>query len=514
MECKNGIGCNNIINVLHNVSDALTESSELEKLLEIVLDIISEHMGMIRGMLTIHNRLSGEIFIEDAFGFSEKEQARGIYKPGEGIIGMVVESGAPQVVAKISEEPMFLNRTGSRAQKNEAEVSFICVPLKYRDEVIGTIAAERSFDSIENLNTDAKLLSVIASMIAQSVHIHRLKHEEMAKLEQENLRLKGELKERFKPKNLIGSSKSMKKLYPLIEKVSRSSATVLILGESGVGKELFAHAIHYNSPRQNGPFVICNVAALSEDIIESELFGHERGAFTGAQSMRKGRFEAAQGGSIFLDEIGELPMQVQAKLLRILQQKEFERLGGSSTIKADVRIIAATNRNLEKLIEEGSFREDLYYRLNVFPITVPPLRERKTDIPALTDFFIEKYSQENDKRVLRISSPAIDMLMAYDWPGNVRELENSIERAVILSEESVIHSYHLPPTLQTAHSSNTAYKSTLQDKLDKVEYEMIVESLKESGGNLSESAKSLGLTERIIGLRVKKYKIDFRKFRN
>ncbi|NTW48561.1 MAG: sigma 54-interacting transcriptional regulator, partial [Chlorobiales bacterium] len=317
-----------------------------------------------------------------------------------------------------------------------------------------------------------------------------------------------------RPANIIGNSKPMRSVFKMIDKISKTNATVLILGESGVGKELVANAIHYKSRRANRPFIKFNCAALPESIIESELFGHERGAFTGAAAARKGRFELADGGTVFLDEVGELSLTIQAKLLRILQEREFERVGGSKTLKVDVRVIAATNRNLEENIQRGQFREDLYYRLNIFPITVPPLRERKADTLLLADYFVEKYNQINSKGVRRISTAAIDMLMRYHWPGNVRELENCIERAVILSEDSVIHGYHLPPTLQTAESSGTPYKGPLQQRLDAIEYEMIVEALKSTKGNMSKAAAELGLTDRIMGLRVKRFSIDFRNFRS
>ncbi|MBP9002972.1 MAG: sigma-54-dependent Fis family transcriptional regulator, partial [Candidatus Hydrogenedentes bacterium] len=295
--------------------------------------------------------------------------------------------------------------------------------------------------------------------------------------------------------------------------VAPTDATVLIRGESGVGKELVAQSIHYNSDRAGKPFIRVNCAALPEHIVESELFGHEKGAFTGAIRRREGRFELANRGTIFLDEVGDLSPQVQIRLLRVLQEKEFERVGGTETIRVNVRVIAATNRDLEKLMEEGKFRQDLYYRLNVFPIYVPPLRERKTDILDLANFFVEKYSKENNKYVRRISTPAIDMLMSYHWPGNVRELENVIERAVILTDDDVIHGHHLPPTLQTAEASNTVMKGTLTETLERVEREMIIEALKNNRGNKAKAARQLGISERLMGLRVEKYGIDPHRYK-
>jgi len=312
---------------------------------------------------------------------------------------------------------------------------------------------------------------------------------------------------------LVGTSDAMRSVYEMVDQVAPSDATVLITGESGTGKELVAAEIHRASRRSDGPLVKVNCAALPESIIESELFGHEKGAFTGAVNQRKGRFELAHGGSIFLDEIGELSPQVQVKLLRVLQEREIERIGGSSTVKVDVRVIAATNRNLEDELRAGRFREDLYYRLNVFPIRVPPLRERKSDIVLLADHFAEKYAERNGKLIRRISSPALDLLTSYHWPGNVRELENCIERAVILSMDKVIHSYHLPPSLQSAQSTNTEPTTTLDAALSRLEKELIIEALKIADGNMAAAARRLGITERQMGLRVHHYGINWKLYR-
>ena len=277
---------------------------------------------------------------------------------------------------------------------------------------------------------------------------------------------------------------------------------------------MVAHAIHYNSPRSARPFIKVNCAALPETVVESELFGHEKGAFTGAIARRKGRFELANGGSIFLDEIGDLSASTQNKAAPCYTEREFERVGGITTVKADVRVITATNRNLEELIAEGKFREDLYYRLNVFPIHMPPLRERRTDVLLLADFFVAKYSAQNKRNIRRISTPAIDMLMAYHWPGNVRELENCVERAVLLSNDDVIHGHHLPPTLQTAESSGTHHKGSLSETMEAVERELIIDTLKMCRGNKAKAARAMGITERIMGLRVEKYMIEPRRYKS
>ncbi len=533
----------NTISLLAEVSRALNYSKDINKVLRDILSIMSEHMNMVRGVITILNRDTNEIVINESFGLTEEEQARGRYMPGEGIIGHVVTTGKSRVVPRIDEEPQFLDRTGSRNRIKTEHLCFVCVPIKADSEVIGTLSADRPvFPEEHDLETHSKefqeedsleqlvdLISIIASMISQAVRIKQLAQEERQEELQNGLPDKQEpfsfyrddthesgdeeYSSRHRPANIIGSSKAMIAVFRMIDKIAPTNATALILGESGVGKELVASAIHYKSHRAEKPFIKFNCAALPESIIESELFGHEKGSFTGATANRQGRFELADGGTIFLDEIGELSMPIQAKLLRILQEKEFERVGGSKTIKTDIRVIAATNRDLEEEIESGKFREDLYYRLNIFPITVPPLRERKADILVLANYFVEKYNALNFKGVRRISTRAIDMFMRYHWPGNVRELENCIERAVILSEDNVIHGYHLPPTLQTAESSGTPASGSLQQRLDAIEHEMIIEALKRTKGNMAKAAAQLGLTERVMGLRVKKFKIEYKKYR-
>lgn len=501
------------LSLLFDISQILDSNVDLRDGVTPVLKAIASHTGMVRGFLSLLNRKTGEILIEGAYGLSEGEMERGRYRPGEGIIGQVVQSGEPTVVPKISEEPRFLDRTQSREGVNKDEISFVSVPIRVGPEVIGALSVDRLFEEGVSLNEDVRLLSIIASMIAQAVRIRQEAMEERQALMDENARLQRELEQRFRPENIIGRSGPMQEVFDMIGQVAESDATVLIRGESGVGKELVAHAIHYNSLRSAKPFIKVNCAALPDSVIESELFGHEEGAFTGAVNQRKGRFELAHGGTIFLDEIGDLSATTQIRLLRVLQEREFERVGGTHTVETDVRVITATNRDLERLMAEGIFRQDLYYRLNVFPIHIPPLRERRTDILELANFFIEKYGKANHKDVRRISTPAIDMLTRYHWPGNVRELENVIERAVLLTQDDVVHGHHLPPTLQTAEASNTVSTSKLEESLNNLEREMIVEALKVSRGNKAKAAKALGITERIMGLRVKKHGIDYRNYR-
>ena len=352
-------------------------------------------------------------------------------------------------------------------------------------------------------------------MIAQAVNVNRLVDAERRRLLEENVHLREELRERYDFSNLIGNSGPMRGVYEQVTQVASTNTTVMLRGESGTGKELIAHAIHYNSPRKNSPFIKVNCAALPEPLIESELFGYEKGAFTGAQSQKKGRFELAEGGTLFLDEIGDLNASTAVKLLRVLQEKEFDRLGGTKTIKADVRLIVATNKDLEKAIAGGTFREDLYYRLNVFlRIFVPPLRERKSDVLLLADHFLEKYSSQHGKNIKRISTPAIDMLMSYHWPGNVRELENTVERAVLVCDSNAIHGHHLPPTLQTAEASGTVMNVSFKEAIEAYEKDLIQDTLKTTRGNRSKAANLLKTTDRVISYKIKKLNIDCGRFRS
>ncbi len=412
------------VTLFYEISQTLNEHLDLKKALYRVLDILSSSMEMGRGTVSILNPLRNEISIEVAHSLSPSTIERVKYKLGEGITGRVIQSGKPFTIPKISEEPDFLDRTASRKKKKGLEeLSFICVPIKKGKQVIGALSVDRVYEKGYPLKEGEKLLSVVATMIAQHVINLETIRREKNQLRDENKRLRNELENKYRITNIIGNSNKMREVYQMISQVCKSNATVLVRGESGTGKELVANSVHYNSHRAKGPFVKVNCAAIPANLIESELFGHEKGAFTGAIEQKPGKFELAHKGTIFLDEIGSIGLDVQANLLRVLQEKEFERVGGQRTLKVDVRIVAATNKNLENAVEEGTFRGDLYYRLNVFPIYMPPLRERKTDILLLADFFLEKYTKENDKEIKRFSTPAIDMLMAYHWPGNVRELE-------------------------------------------------------------------------------------------
>ena len=497
---------------LYEIAKVLTETIDLRKSLYSVLEILSRSLGMRKGTITILNPLRDEIQIEVAHGLSRSAMQRGRYKPGEGITGKVIQQGKSLVVPKISEEPSFLNRTASRRQTQE-EISFICVPIKKGQQVVGSLSVDLPYDDTVDLKASERLLTVIATMLAQWViNLETLQIEKEA-LHQENLRLQEQLATKHRITNIIGNSNKMREVFQMISQVCRSNATVLLRGESGTGKELVANAIHYNSPRAKNTFIKVNCAALPSTLIESELFGHEKGAFTGAIKQKRGKFELANKGTIFLDEIGSIGLDVQANLLRVLQEKEFERVGGTQTIKVDVRIIAATSKNLEQAVEEETFRGDLYYRLNVFPLYLPPLRERKTDVLLLADHFLELYAKENNKDIRRLSTPAIDMFMQYHWPGNVRELENCIERAVLLCEGGVIRSYHLPPTLQTGEQSDTVPARSLEEAVAGLEREIIIDALKNTRGNMALAAELLQTTVRKFTYKAKKYGVDYRQYR-
>jgi Nif-specific regulatory protein len=495
--------------LLYDISQLLDQSLDLRDVVTPVLEALANHVDMNHGTLTLLNRKTGDILTEVAHGLSPQQARRGRYRLGEGITGQVVQTGRPAIIPVKSKEPQFLNKT-DRGKLDDT--SFICVPITVGSEVVGALSIDRPQVGMPALENDARLLTVIASMIAQAVKLRRAAQEEQERLERENQRLRAELREMFRPSNIIGNSHEMQEVYDLIAQVAKSPATTMIRGETGTGKELVAHALHYNSDRADKPFIKAHCAALPEGVIESELFGHVQGAFTGATADRKGRFELAHGGTLFLDEIGDLSSAIQIKLLRVLQEREFERVGGTETIKVNVRLIVATHRDLLKLTEEGTFREDLYYRLNVFPIYVPPLRKRKSDIVLLADHFLQKYATENSKKVRRLSSAVIDMLMSYHWPGNVRELENSLERAVIVSDSDVVHPHHLPPTLQTAEHTSVPSNRTMVEQVADFERDIIRDTLKSVRGNMAAASRILGTTQRIVGYKVHKYGIEPKRY--
>jgi Nif-specific regulatory protein len=500
------------LSTLLEISQALLTERHLRNGLQKALEILGRHHGAVRSMVLLLNDRTGDVELEAAAGAIDPGR-RVRYRPGEGVTGQVIATGKPAIVPQVSREPSFLHRAAARQELATSELTYVAAPIALDGKTVGALGVDLPFKPDRDYQRTAKFLGVVGSMIAQGLKVHRLIEADRQQLVDENAHLREELKSRYDFSSLVGTSGPMRRVYEQVAQVARATTTVLLRGESGTGKELVAHALHYNSPRARKPFVKVSCAALPQELIESELFGYEKGAFTGAASQKKGRFELAAGGTLFLDEIGDLNPTTQIKLLRALQEREFERLGGTETIRVDLRLVAATNKDLEKAIAAGDFREDLYYRLNVFTIFLPPLRERKPDVLLLANHFLEKFSREHGKHVKRISTPAIDMLMAYHWPGNVRELENVIERAVVVCDARVIHAHHLPPTLQTAEASGTAVNATLQDLLETYERDILQDALKSARGNRAKAARLVGTSERIFNYRVKQYGIDWRRFR-
>ncbi|MBF0527675.1 MAG: sigma 54-interacting transcriptional regulator [Deltaproteobacteria bacterium] len=501
------------LTAMYEVALAVSGSLDLRLALTEVLEVLVARLGLIRPTVTILSPDSEEVQVEVAHGLSPSAVRRGKYKKGEGATGSVLENGNPVIIRHTHENRLFLDRTGARRQNHDQDLSFICVPIKSERQVIGTLSADLAYVSDEHLEACQRLLTIVSSLIARTVIKLEEANREKEFLRRENDRLNSVLANKFSFNRIVGNSNRIKEVFHLINQVAASTATVLIRGESGTGKELVASALHYNSPRAKMPFIKVNCAALPPSLMESELFGHTKGSFTGAVKEKPGKFELAHRGTIFLDEIGSIDMDAQAKLLRVLQERELERIGDLKPRSVDVRVIAATNRNLEAAMESGSFREDLYFRLNVFPIFLPPLRERPTDILLLTDHFVEKYANLHGKDVRRPSSPAIDALLNHHWPGNVRELENCIERAVLLATDTIIHAYHLPPTLQANTPETPTPTGSLEEILNQTEKDLIAETLKTTKGNMAEAARLLKTTERIIRYKVGRHGINPKKYR-
>jgi len=502
------------LSTLYEIAKRLGSSVDPRVTLTSILEILAESMGMSRGTLTLLDPETKQLYIELAHGLTPEEKSRGVYRIGEGITGKVVETGEPIIVPDIGKEPLFLNRTRSRGDIRRENISFICVPVKVKGDTIGVLSVDRLFiDKSVSLDEDVRILTVVTSLIGQAFTTAKMVELEKKNLIKEKLSLQRELKSPYRFANIVFVSDKMREILDSAWRVSQSKATVLLRGESGTGKELIARTIHYHSKRCDKSFISVNCAAIPDTLIESDLFGHVKGSFTGAVNDKKGRFELADEGTLFLDEIGDIPPSTQVKLLRVLQERRFERVGGSKGITVDVRIIAATNRNLEDAVKEGKFREDLYYRLNVVPIRIPSLRERKEDIPPLVGHFLQLYNEENGRDV-KISNEALDTLLIYDWPGNVRELENCIERMIVMAKNDLIMTEDVPITIDTKllnHQSDMSsvygQARTLDHTIEFMEKEKIIEALKRAGYVQAKAARQLGITSRQIGYKIKKYGI-------
>ena len=536
--------CNIELVTVYEVSKILNSSLDLHKTMRSVLNVLSSHLQMQRGMVALLQE-DGFLQVIAATGMNEDEISHGRFKSGEGVMGNILKTGFPAVVPDITKEALFLNRTGSRKGKSKSVISFIGVPIKAGREIIGVLSFDQeNQEDLRNFGNDVRFLSMVANLVGQTVRLHQKVAQDRAILMHEKQRLQSELHDKYSIDNVIGQSKIMQSVFAEVHQVATSKSTVLLRGESGTGKEAIARAIHHLSPRKDKPFIKVNCAALSETLLESELFGHEKGSFTGASQERKGRFEMAHGGTLFLDEIGDISPSFQTKLLRVLQEREFERVGGNKTIRVDVRLVAATNRNLEEAVAHNEFRADLYYRINVVSIFLPPLRERREDIPLLAEYFLEQANEEGGKR-LKFSAEAMQVMCNCQWPGNVRELSNCIERITAMTQGNVIRKKDLlcdrdmcfssimwqqqskrnvipivstqapshpvareVPAVPPAETEPTEYVGEYGDP----QKHQIIDALEKCGWVQAKAARLLGITPRQMGYAITKFGIDVKKY--
>ena len=501
-----------------------------------MLHLLSELLGLNRGRVLLRNGVSNEIAIAHAYGLRPDEIRRGVFKVGEGITGRTFKTGGILIVQDIDDEPLYLARTVDRADLPQETVSYIALPILIDGAVDGVLAVHRLRRRDRALADDLHVLQIVASLIGQIVNINRLASEKTARLESENFELKSALSRSARSVSsygIVGESAVLHAALRQIEQVSQTDATILLLGESGTGKELFARALHLSSPRRDAPFIRVNCGAIPESLFESELFGHEKGAFTGATGMRRGRFEQAEGGTLLLDEISDLPLAMQVKMLRVLQEQTVERVGSQREIPIDVRIVAATNQDLQRLVTQGKFRLDLFYRLNVIPIRLPSLRERRDDIRQLVRFYLNQVNQSYQRNV-GITAEALDELTGYDWPGNVRQLRNIIERLSLLANGPLIHAGDVTAVLAAETGSAVAHgddaastmvtgKPTVSrpalatgpadtmpavrvrdyQQVDVDERAPIEDALRAARNNKSRAAQRLGMTLRQLNYRMK-----------
>jgi len=514
--------------VLLEISSIITKSTNLEDVFEDIMTLTQKVIRIYRSTLFLYDKKDHLLKIRAIYGFHNEDSKNITYEPGEGITGSVFLNKKPVFIPSAKNEPGFLNRM--KLVTEDLDLGFYCCPILSGMDVVGVFSIFTYIQDKNYANEIIEFLQILSTFISQAITIQKLIEEETQPFIVENIRLRQELSKKYRFGNLIGKSPRMLQLFEQIELIAESKSSVLLIGESGTGKELIASAIHYNSPRKDMPFIKINCAAIPETLLESELFGYRKGAFTGATSEKKGKFEIADGGTIFLDEIGEMSLPLQAKLLRVLQEKEVEPIGGKPK-KVDIRIIAATNADLEELIQQKRFRLDLYYRLNVIRLDIPPLRERKEDILLLTKYFIEKYSQENDKDIHSITPEAIKLLESYDWPGNVRELENLIERAVVLNQTGYLDVKDFPEVLEKISSlekvpylissGDVEFSSIPEQSLDlydgrvyetvigEVEKKLILYALKKFKYTKTKASKFLGINRNTLEKRIKELKIEY-----
>ncbi len=504
------------MSVLHQISKVIVRRKNVSLLLNEVMEILFREMGLLRGTITL--RQGALLVIEASHGLSDSAKQRGVYRMGEGITGRVAKSGKSMIVPDISRCDEFLNRTRAR-DASKSTTAFLCVPIVYAGEVIGTMSIDREVSADCDLERDLHLLETIANILADAVSGLYLYHEERDKLIAENKTLRLRLDEKLRPKDIVGNCGRMQRVFELITHASSNEAPVLIYGEPGTGKELVARAVASSGIYEGKPFREISCAAFSQSRLEDEIFGRQKGFINGLETVeREGLLEQLSGGTLIIDAIGELPMHTQLRLLDFLESRTLSKGGQSGKDFPKARIVCISSKNLENLARQGKFNEDLFYRLSVFTITLPPLRERGSDIILLAEYFLEKYNILHGKKISRISTPAINMLMAYHYPGNVRELENCIERAVLLSADGAISGYNLPPSLQTGQSTGTSKINPDEDvdfklMLSGFEREIITESLKLNRGNAAAAARQLNLTERIMNYKIKKFGILPKNFK-
>ena len=515
--------------VLAEIGRILSSTLEFREAFGEIMDLISARLGKRRGTLILLDDATGRLRTEAAVGLSNEDISRNRFALGEGVTGNVVATGRPRIIADDRRDPDFLNRTSRlKLDSSGGPVSFLCVPIKIDDRPSGALSVDKPFENEEQIAADHQFLDIIAAFLAQAIQINRMVLRQKEELLEENDRLRQQVRDRFKFENIIGDSPAMTEVFGTVAQVANSRATVLILGETGTGKEMIAKAIHYNSPRKDKPFIRVNCGALTGTLLESELFGHVKGSFTGAIRDKIGRFEAADGGSIFLDEIGTMEPHLQVKLLRVLQEREFERVGDTETVKVDVRVIAATNVDLQEEVAKENFREDLFYRLNVVTVYLPPLRNRREDIPHLIDFFLERFNKENNRNVRRMTRDLLTLLSRYPWPGNVRELENTIERAVVLAQSDDFTEDLLPLNIRMfaqqrrsgssdesvdslarrmAETAVTEYEMREGEihslVIDAIEGALIERALQRCGGTKTRAADFLGINRNTLNKKVK-----------
>lgn len=508
--------------VLIDSIEIIERKTEPREIFDSVISLLAAKMGIIRGMLVMFDSdKSDSLKVIAGYRLSTAAMQKGIYKIGEGIVGTAVLTGQTIAVEDIAKDPAFLNKMKIK-RGGMGQVSFIASPIKAGKRVLGVLAAEKPYEAGESFPDTVNTLTLLTSLLSYRITNYQQQREETRKLLEENIELRKELDTSFSFKNIIGKDDKIRKIMEQVKTVSDTQAPVLITGETGTGKEVIAKILHFLSSRRSGKFISVNCAAIPENLLESELFGFEKGAFTGASSDKKGKFELADGGTLFLDEIGEMPVHLQSKILRAIQEKEIEPLGSEKNVKVDIRIIAATNRDLKKLVDTGRFRADLYFRLNVINIDLPPLRERRGDIFLLADYFIKKFNAAYGKQVTGISQEVKNVFESYNWPGNIRELENVIERAVIMGDSPVIDMAILPGGINPGKKYDSAFsvrdyiktEAAAAGGLDvyakvigALEKELIEEIMITTGNNKSQAAKMLGINRNTLKTKLREYKI-------